>query len=634
MLGYRLVSQTRGIDVTSWDLLVTGGLVFDGHGTPPRREDVAISGGTIVARGVDLPREEAAAVVDAAGRWVLPGLLDIHTHVDLEVEVDPALREVVRHGTTTTVMSNCSLGLAFGNQRRNGEDPIVDCFARVENIPKHVLERVADQADWDSPAGYLDHLKTLPLGANVVPLVPHSMLRAEVMGLQGSVTRDATDADIAAMAALVDEAMRLGYAGLSTDALPFHYLANDPNRRRKIPTQWCTRDELRQLTDVVRRYDRVWQATPPKDDPLEMLKTFLLTSGRGKERPLKTTAVAALDVASNRSLLRMGKFAGWLFNSRLVAGHFRLQALAASFRVWGDGPITPQFEEIETLRRLNEPDLEDRAARRAILEDPQWQAAFRSMWAEGKDGRGIAGLKRRLRIEDYTITRDLDDMTVDGTGAVATWDGDTLGAVYRRARAWQETGDGARDDDERGAFEAMPPLTDEATFLIHLFHRYDTDLRWYMVSANRDPESIRRSLFHDRFLPGFNDSGAHLTNMAFYDANLRGLKLAAEDGLDRVTTHVRRLTKEPADLFGLPVGTLDIGRPADVAIVDPQALSRWNPETTYAYVHRDVYDHEQVVNRPPGVVTDVIVGGVHVWHDGAATDALGREPAGRVLTVS
>ena len=106
------------------------------------------------------------------------------------------LAEVTRHGTTTTVMSNCSLGLAFGAQRRNGEDPIVDCFARVENIPKHVLQKVADRVDWTTRRGYLDHLRTLPLGANVVPMVPHSMLRSEVMGLRGSVSRDPTAADL------------------------------------------------------------------------------------------------------------------------------------------------------------------------------------------------------------------------------------------------------------------------------------------------------------------------------------------------------------------------------------------------------------------------------------------------------
>ena len=244
--------------------------------------------------------------------------------------------------------------------------------------------------------------------------------------------------------------MDAGYVGFSTDALPFHYLANDPNRQKKIPTQWTTHEELGRLVEVLRRHDRVWQATPPKDSPPETIRTFLHARGRGKQRPVRLTAVAALDVASNRGLLRLAKVLSRVMNSTAVGGHFRMQALAAPFKVWGDGPITPQFEEIEPLRRLNEPDLEDVAARRAILEDPAWQAWFRQVWTEGKDGRGVAGLKRRLKLEDFTITRDLDDMTVDGTDAVAAWDGDTLGAVLRRADAWQRTGEGARDDAGAG----------------------------------------------------------------------------------------------------------------------------------------------------------------------------------------
>ena len=137
-----------------------------------------------------------------------------------------------------------------------------------------------------------------------------------------------------------------------------------------------------------------------------------------------------------------------------------------------------------------------------------------------------------------------------------------------------------------------------------------------MVSANQDPDGVRAALFDPQFLPGFNDSGAHLTNMAFYDANLRGLHLAQRDGLDRVASHVRRLTKDPADFFRLEVGTLDVGARADVAVIDPDALAAWDTESTTELVHRDAFDHVQVVNRPPDVVTHTVVGGRLVWADG------------------
>ncbi len=122
--------------------------------------------------------------------------------------------------------------------------------------------------------------------------------------------------------------------------------------------------------------------------------------------------------------------------------------------------------------------------------------------------------------------------------------------------------------------------------------------------------------------------------MAFYDANLRGLHLAQQDGLDRVASHVRRLTKDPADFFRLDVGTLDVGARGDVAVVDPEALAAWDTESTTELVHRDAFDHVQVVNRPPGVVTHTIVGGRLVWADGGPTRLLGVEQAGAVLTAS
>ncbi|MGH8455135.1 MAG: N-acyl-D-glutamate deacylase, partial [Nevskiales bacterium] len=144
-------------------ILLKNGLVFDGSGKPGQVQDVLVRSGCIAAIGQALS-DKSEKVIDCTGRWVIPGMLDVHTHLDLEVELAPELPEVVRHGTTTVIMSNCSLGVAFGNQRKNGADPIVDCFARVENVPKHVLRKVGDAVTWNDSADYLDHFDTLNLG--------------------------------------------------------------------------------------------------------------------------------------------------------------------------------------------------------------------------------------------------------------------------------------------------------------------------------------------------------------------------------------------------------------------------------------------------------------------------------------
>ncbi|NND67983.1 MAG: aminoacylase, partial [Halioglobus sp.] len=134
----------------AWDTLITNALVFDGTGAPPVQQDIALRGGRIAARGDQLPQAAAAEVIDATGQWLLPGMLDIHTHLDLEVDLEPGLPEVVRHGTTTVLVGNCSLGTCFGKQQEGEQNPIVDCFTRVENIPKTVLRKCVDAVRWDN----------------------------------------------------------------------------------------------------------------------------------------------------------------------------------------------------------------------------------------------------------------------------------------------------------------------------------------------------------------------------------------------------------------------------------------------------------------------------------------------------
>ena len=302
-------------------VLIKNGLVFDGTGQYPVLTDVLCQDGVIQQiGGIDA---EADTVIDAQGKWVTPGLLDIYTHYDLEVEVDPRLPESVRHGTTTVVMSNCSLGVAFGKQANPDdplEDPIVDCFARVENMPKDVIRKSAENIDWTDTQGYLDHFKDVPLGPNVSPMIPHSMLRIEVMGLQDSISREPTEDELVKMEHLLRQAMQQGYVGMSVDLLPLHYLANDPHKNACIPTQHASHSEVKRLANIVREFDGTLQATPNPDNLLATLKTFALTSGLLHGKPLKTTATAAMDLRANKLGSIMILFLTKVLNSSLFKG--------------------------------------------------------------------------------------------------------------------------------------------------------------------------------------------------------------------------------------------------------------------------------------------------------------------------
>ena len=175
-------------------------------------------------------------------------------------------------------------------------------------------------------------------------------------------------------------------------------------------------------------------------------------------------------------------------------------------------------------------------------------------------------------------------------------------------------------------------MRDDADFVLHMLRTYDKSFRFYADVANAENRSTLAFLLHENTLPGFNDSGAHITNMAFFDSNLMSLKLAKEQGEDVVAKVVKRLTKDPADIFGLDAGSLVLGARADMVLINPDALDNWQSDETRELVYRDIFEHEQMVNRPAGIVDTVYIAGEMGW-DGVhgATDVLGKKPLGKYL---
>ncbi|MGI9300288.1 MAG: N-acyl-D-amino-acid deacylase family protein [Luminiphilus sp.] len=619
--------------MAQWDLLIKGAKVFDGEGVPGRIEDVAIAGDRVAARGADLPRDAAVRCVDATGRWLLPGMLDIHTHLDLEVEVAPSLDEVVRHGTTTVVVGNCSLGTCFGPQETDGQEPIVDCFTRVENIPKAVLRKCAKAMSWDNPEDYLTHFEGLNLGPNIAAFVPHSMLRIEVMGLNASISRAPTELELKKMEQILEGAMQLGYLGLSTDGLPFHYLSNDPHTDKRIPTQFASFKELRRLLKVVRKYDRVWQTTPIIENRLKALFYFTLTSGRLFGKPLKTSALSAMQMtaAPNASKLFLG--VAKLLNSKFLDGRLHFQALGTNFRVWSDGIVSPLFEELSSTAELISLEYDDYEGRQRLMNDADWVARFRKEWRHGRAGGDFASWKAKRGMPDSLVIREPEKLIFDGAPC-SEWDGESFAEVMARAQRFKSGDTGAaRSEDERVCFDRIVlELRDDADFALHMLRTYDKGFRFYADVANAGNNATLEFLLHENTLPGFNDSGAHITNMAFFDSNLMSLKLAKEQGEGVVAQVVRRLTKDPADVFGIDAGTLEIGARADMVIINPGALDGWEPDQTRVLEYREIFEHQQMVNRPEGIVESVYVAGQQAW-DGllGATNALGQQPLGRYL---
>ena len=175
----------------TYDTIIRNGRWFDGTGAPSALRNLGIRGGHVVAVSSeelvderlreDHPDDETGCphVIDATGRWVIPGLLDIHTHYDVEVLNGPALAESLRHGVTTVMLGSCSLSTVYVDGPDAG-----DLFGRVEAIPRdYVLAAVDQHKTWSSPEEYVNALERLPLGPNVAAFIGHSDMRTAVMGL-------------------------------------------------------------------------------------------------------------------------------------------------------------------------------------------------------------------------------------------------------------------------------------------------------------------------------------------------------------------------------------------------------------------------------------------------------------------
>ena len=201
------------------DVVVRNGLVVDGTGAPAAHGDVAIDGETIVEVTAPGRAGRARHEIDADGRLVTPGWVDVHTHYDGQATWDPELSPSGWHGVTTVVMGNCGVGFAPAAPERR--DWLIQLMEGVEDIPGTALAEGMSW-NWETFPEYLDELDRMPRVMDVAALVPHGAVRAYVMGERGASNEEATAADVAAMAEIVAEAIRAGAAGFSTTRTVLH----------------------------------------------------------------------------------------------------------------------------------------------------------------------------------------------------------------------------------------------------------------------------------------------------------------------------------------------------------------------------------------------------------------------------
>jgi N-acyl-D-amino-acid deacylase len=557
------------------DLVITGGLVVDGTGADPVPADVAVDDDTIVAVGPDVG--PGRRTLDADGRLVTPGFVDIHTHLDAQLGWDALGTSSCWHGVTSVVLGNC--GMTFAPVRPGQGAFLARVMESVEDIPAaSILEGLP--WSWETYGDYLRWLGSEPKGLNVGGFVGHGAVRYHAMGDRSlDEGAEPTDDELAAMVALVDEAMAAGAVGFSTSRTRRHVAPDG----RNVPGTWADERELVALAGVLGRHGRGAFGCAPRFDG----------EGPGRERARREVALmAAMSRASGRPFTfnLTNTFADpelW----RQTLG-FVVEANAAGAR------LRPQT----TSRGIGVIFSLDHAT--PFDHRPGWEVLA-----------GRSGVERVALMGDPGVRSGLV-AGGDGPGGLDGWREFFVLTPDRGARYDCEPADSLAAHAERAGTSAV-----EAYVELCVATDGAVVLNWPVL--NQDFGVIAEMLQEPLVMMGLADAGAHVGQIL--DASQPTFFLSywvGERGLVSMGEGIRRLSSEPASFMGIADrGLVAPGMKADLNVIDPDGL--WLRLPTFA---RDFPGGAgRFVQRAEGYAWTVVNGEVFM-EGGEHTGALPGRP--------
>ena len=266
------------------DLVIRGGTVVDGTGGPAVRADVAIDGDRIVAVG-DVDASGAAEVIEADGRLVTPGFVDLHSHLDAQIGWDPLMSSSCWHGVTSVVMGNC--GMTFAPLRPGQAETLANMMESVEDIPASAILQGLDW-NWETYGQYLDAVDAMPKGINSAGYVGDVAVRTYVCG-EAACDEDfvASPEQLAEMARLVEEGLRAGAVGYSISRSLTHRVPDG----RWVPGTWSDPEEFftiaeplgrlgKGVLDCAPRYNETDGSTSRVDEEMAWIAELSRRTGR------------------------------------------------------------------------------------------------------------------------------------------------------------------------------------------------------------------------------------------------------------------------------------------------------------------------------------------------------------------
>jgi N-acyl-D-amino-acid deacylase len=500
-----------------YDLKITGGTIIDGTGTPGFAGDVAIRSGKIAAVG-HAPGA-ATKTIDASGRAVAPGFVDVHTHYDAQVLWDRMLSISPWHGVTTVVIGNCGFGVA---PTRPAHRPLIlRTLEKVEGMSFDALEAGVG-TDWpfETFPEYLDAVERRGMAINVAALIGHTPVRLYVMGEEAT-QRAATDTEVAQMRAIVRDAIDAGAVGFATSKAPTHVGYGG----RPVPSRAADFAEVQAIADALREAGRgVVQATV---GPGLFFDEFAKLAG-SSGRTVTWTALLAgmLGPGSHRMLLDR--------SIDLIRQGFPVVPQVSCRPLNLDFDFKEPFA-FESLPMFAPVSAADTAGKARIYRDPGFRESVKAAYGSSMAGP-FNDFGERMWISSCPHDRALEERTIASVAA------------------------------ERGVhpIDVMFDLALESNLAA----------RFRMALINFDEDAVAELLSDHHTVLGLSDAGAHASQLcdACFSTHLLGHWVREKETLT-LEEAVRMLTTRPAEVFGITDrGRLAVGMPADVVVFDPRTV--------------------------------------------------------------
>jgi len=516
----------------SHELIIRGGTVVDGTGAEPIKADVAIDGDRVAAIG-DLSDAVAVNEIDAGGKYVTPGFVDLHTHLDAQIGWDPMMTSASWHGITTAMIGNC--GVTFAPVKPENREYLAEMMESVEDIPKEAILGGLPW-NWSTYGEYLDAVEQLNPALNIVGLVGHCAARYHVMGERSLGDEMPSHAELAEMGEIAGQAVADGAVGFSTSRILLHKVPDG----RHVPGTWAPIEEYVAVAEAMQAaggglFQGVLDMGTRRELEYRLLDavadtgTDILFSGGVGNAP--STMVERQDAYFQDQNAR-GRRVSAICQTRPGGVLVGLRQLMPVF-----SPAWQRLAELPTME-----------ARLAVLQD---------------------GAERAVLIEEGIET--------------GTW----YDPAHIHPLGLGERPDYQVEGHVEGSIAALAEAAGVHPVELIVDRLLESEGRelyniWFF---NRAADSLADYLQLDHVAPGLGDAGAHVGQICDADTSTFFLAhWARERGAFTLPEAIRRLTSQPASVIRLKErGALKVGNFADVNVFDYDRLATRYPDYVYDF---------------------------------------------------